>query len=69
MRGILDQTDAAHQLHVLTPPDETCLARLQARNAQGSHAFAVTEAQFRQFSKHFALPGPAEGFTIMLHDD
>ena len=33
MRDILDQADATHQLHVLLPPDEVCLARLKARTS------------------------------------
>ncbi len=68
MRNILDQTDADHRLHVLTPTDEVCLARLRARNASGDHAFSVTEAQFHQISRHFALPTPDEGFHVVIHD-
>lgn len=37
MRGLLDQTNADHQFHVLMPPDDICLARLQIRNARGQH--------------------------------
>ncbi|WP_299869861.1 ATP-binding protein [uncultured Roseobacter sp.] len=67
MRGILEQTQAAHKLHVLDVPDEVCIARLHARNAQGDHPFAATEEQFRQISKHFVAPSPEEGFNIVLH--
>ena len=67
-RRILDQTNAAHELHVLNPSDEVCLARLRARNALGDHPFATTEEQFHRFSKHFELPSPEEGFTLVLHD-
>jgi len=67
MRGILDRTDASHQLHVFDTPDEVCLDRLRKRNAGGEHEFAATEAQFHQFSKHFVLPTPDEGFTIVRH--
>ena len=67
MRGILEQTNAAHRLHVLDVPDEVCLARLHARNAHGDHPFAATEEQFRQFSRHFLAPSPDEGFDIVLH--
>ena len=66
-RGILDQTSASHQVHVLNPPDEVCLARLRARNAGGAHPFAVTEEQFHRFARHFELPMPEEGFTHVLH--
>ncbi|WP_092643572.1 AAA family ATPase [Jannaschia faecimaris] len=67
MRSVLEQTNADHQLHVLDVPDEVCLARLQARNAQGEHPFAATEQQFRQISMHFVAPSPDEGFNMVLH--
>ena len=68
MRGILEQTNAAHKLHVLDVPDEVCMARLHARNVHGDHPFAATEEQFRQISKHFHAPSPVEGFNIVLHN-
>jgi len=67
MRGILDQTNAAHKLHVLEVPDEICIARLQARNANGEHPFSVTTDQFHQVSKHFVAPSLDEGFNIVMH--
>lgn len=69
LRGILDQTDAAHQLHVLDVSDAMCLARLQARNQRGDHPFAVSEAQFRQFTRHFVEPTPEEGFHEVRHSE
>jgi len=33
MRGIIDDANVAHELHVLDLPDAVCLARLHARNA------------------------------------
>lgn len=68
MRGILEETGADHQFHVLMPPDEVCLARLRARNAEAAHPFAVTEAQFHQVSKYFVPPAPEEGFTLVRYD-
>lgn len=68
MRGIFETTNASHQLHVLDASDELCLARLRERNAHGDHQFAVTEEQFRQFSKRFVAPLPDEGFNIVAHD-
>lgn len=68
MRSILERTDASHQLHVLAVSDKVCLARLRARNAQGDHPFAVTEAQFHQFTRHFVAPSPVEGFNLVVHD-
>lgn len=67
MRNILDQTNAAHKLHVIDVPDYVCIARLHARNAQGDHPFAATEDQFRQITKHFVSPSSDEGFDIVLH--
>ena len=67
MRGILAQTNAAHKLHVLDVSDETCIARMRARNASGDHPFAPTEDQFLQISKHFVVPSADEGFTIVRH--
>ncbi len=69
MRGLLDQTKEAHALHVLMPPEAVCLERLRARNASGQHPFTVSEAQFHQVSKYFSPPDPAEGFTLVLHED
>ena len=69
MREILAGTQAAHQLHVFDVSDEVCLARLRARNAAGDHPFAVTEAQFHQFSSHFAVPTAEEGFDLVVHDN
>ena len=66
MRGILELSNAAHELHLLDVPDEVCLARLRARNAGGDHPFGVNEAQFRQVSKHFRPPTPDEGFNVVV---
>ena len=68
MRGIMEQTTAAHKVHVLNVPDELCMARLHARNAQGDHPFAATEEQFRRISRHFLAPSTDEGFNIVLHN-
>ena len=67
LRALADQSGVPHELHVLDVPDAVCLARLQARNAQGEHPFAVTEAQFHQVTRHFELPTEAEGFTTIVH--
>ena len=67
MRDILDGTQAGHQMHVMDTQDAVCLARLRARNVTRDHPFAVTEAQFQEFSPHFAPPSEAEGFNIILH--
>ena len=67
MRGLIDATNADHQMHVLTTSDEVCLARLRDRNARGEHPFAPSEEMFHQFSKHYVPPTPDEGFTVVTH--
>ena len=68
MRDIVANSAAVHQMHVVDVPDDVCLARLRARNAQGDHAFAATEGQFHRFARYFQPPSPEEGFTIVMHD-
>lgn len=67
MREMIQQADVAHKLHYLDVQDDVCMARLHERNARDDHAFAVTEAQFLQISRHFVAPGLEEGFDIVLH--
>ena len=57
----------AHRLHYLDLPDALCKARLSDRNAQGAHAFAVTEAEFEQVATYFVPPQPEEGFILVRH--
>lgn len=67
MRGLIDAANVPHTLHYLDVPDAVCKARLHLRNARGDHAFAVTDEQFDQISKHFVAPGQQEGFDIIVH--
>lgn len=67
LRGVLDQTNAAHVLHLLDMPEEVCLAQLKARNPAGDHPFAVTEAQFHHISRHFMPPRSEEEFEVQVH--
>ena len=67
IRDVLGQTGAAHRMHLLEASDEVCLARLRARNADGSHDFEVSEALFHRFTAQFDPPGPEEGFEIVRH--
>lgn len=67
MRDLVQQAGTDHVLHHLDVPDDICLARLHARNAAGDHPFAVTDAQFHAFTKHFAPPTAEEGFNIVMH--
>lgn len=67
MLQIVQETGAAHQMHVLDPPDAVCLDRLRARNAEGGHAFAATEEQYHRFARHFVVPTEDEGFNLVRH--
>lgn len=67
LHSLAQAADAAHTLHFLDVPDELCLARLRARNAGGSHPFTLSEEQFHQLSKHFAVPAPEEGISIVTY--
>ena len=67
MREIIEAANAKHQLHYLNVPDEICKERLRKRNRIGDHAFAATDEQFIQISKHFVAPSSEEGFNIILH--
>ncbi|PRY26370.1 putative kinase [Aliiruegeria haliotis] len=67
MQRLLQQTNAAHRLHVLDVPDEVCLARLQTRNARDEHPFAATEVQFRRIARHYVAPRDEEGFNVVTH--
>ena len=69
MRGLLDASGAAHLMHVLNVSDAKCLARLRARNAEGKHPFAVTEAEFDAFSSHFVRATAEEGFDLASYDE
>lgn len=65
MRSLFEQAGAAHRLHLLDAPDETCLARLRERNASGIHDFAPSEADFAIITRHFVPPSAAEEFEII----
>lgn len=69
MRGLLDASGAAHLMHVLNVSDAKCLGRLRARNAEGEHPFAVTEAEFAAVSSHFVRPTAEEGFDLVSYDE
>ena len=67
MRMLIDGAGAAHELHYLDLPDETCLRRLRARNAAGEHPYQVSDADFALFTRHFVPPTPEEGFNVIVH--
>lgn len=67
-RTLFEGAGAEHALHYLRMDDETCKARLRARNAAGTHDYAASEAEFDLFTSHFVAPGEAEGFRVLVHD-
>ncbi len=66
MCGLVEASGAEHRLHVLDVPDEVCKARLRARNAEGAHEYAPTDAQFDEFTRYFCPPSDEEGFNVVL---
>ena len=67
MKTLVEESGALHELHILDVPDETCKARLRARNAGGEHPYQVTDAEFDLFTKHFVAPTADEGFNMVVH--
>jgi len=69
MRGIIERTGVAHQLHFFDLPDAVCKARLRRRNTDGAHEFAASEADFDAITKYFAPPSPEEDFNVVVHTE
>jgi predicted kinase len=69
MRGIVEDANAAHELHYLDVSDETCKRRLRERNAVGKHPFQTGEADYELFTRYFAPPSPDEGFNVIVHSE
>jgi predicted kinase len=67
MRGIVEESGAHHELHLLDVPDTVCRARLQRRNASGAHAYTVDEATYDIFMRHFSPPTAEERFNLVVH--
>ena len=67
MRGIVEDADAAHELHFLDVPDEICKRRLRERNAAGEHPFQAGDSEYEIFTRYFVPPIPDEGFNVVTH--
>ncbi|MGR3885710.1 AAA family ATPase [Pseudomonas sp. 1152_12] len=65
--GLAQAAQVPHCLHYLELDDATCRARLHARNAQGEHDFAATDAEFDLITQHFCVPNASEGLMIEVH--
>jgi len=68
MRSLIAEARVPHELHHLDVPNEICKQRLRRRNAGGEHQFQVSDAEFEQFTAHFAPPAPEEGFNVIVHE-
>ena len=67
MKSLIEESGAAHELHFLDLPDETCRQRLRARNAAGEHPYQASDAEFDLFTKYFVAPTADEGFNVIVH--
>lgn len=66
MKSIADEAGAPHVVHWLDVPDETCRARLHARNAAGGHDFMVSDEQFDLITSYFEPPTAEEGLEVVV---
>jgi predicted kinase len=64
MRSLGDAAGVDVHLHYLDISDDICLARLNDRNAKGTHEFAATEAQFKTITSYFEAPSEEEGLIL-----
>ncbi|KAA8695918.1 Uncharacterized protein ALO80_03407 [Pseudomonas caricapapayae] len=67
LRRLAEHAQVIHRLHYLDVDDDTCLARLHARNEKAEHDFAATDAQFRLITGYFRVPDTEEGLDILVH--
>lgn len=67
MRSLINQSGAAHELHLLDAPDMICKQRLSDRNASGKHPFQVSGAEYDLFTSYFFPPEPGESFNVIVH--
>lgn len=67
-RELINTSGAAHQLHFVDTPDETCKMQLRARSSSGNGDPLQDEATFDLLSSYFVAPQADEGFTIVHHE-
>jgi predicted kinase len=59
-------------LHYLPADDETCRARIRARNEgrpEGLYFGHVTDTHFDAVTRYFEVPSETEGFTVLVSPD
>ena len=69
LRALAEGAGVRHQLHYLRVSDETCKARLRARNAAGTHHYQPDDAVFDLFTRYFVPPSVEEGLNVVVHED
>lgn len=67
LRGLADTAKVPHCLHYLAVDEDTCRARLHARNALAEHEFAASDAEFDLISSYFQVPEVGEELKIVMH--
>ncbi|MFJ2386343.1 AAA family ATPase [Pseudomonas koreensis] len=67
LRGLADSARVRHRLHYLDVDDDTCRARLHARNALAEHEFAASDAEFDLITRYFHVPEVDEGLEIVTY--
>src|SRR5215469_12249431 len=66
MRSLIDQSGAAHELHLLDVPDVICKQRLGERTG-GKPPFQVSDEEYDLFTSYFVPPDASEGFNVIVH--
>jgi predicted kinase len=69
MRGLFEKAGARHRLHFIDVPDAVCKTRLRQRNADGTHQFTVSDAEFDEITGHLVPPSADEGFELTIYRD
>lgn len=67
LRGMAQTAQVPHCLHYLEVDDDTCRARLHARNQKAEHDFAATDAEFDLITSYFRAPEADEELQIVVH--
>ena len=69
VRGIFEDTNADHLLHIIEATDEQCLANIHRRNEEkrpGIYSGYVSDETFHTVTAHFLPPQDDERFRVQL---
>src|SRR5262245_48269132 len=69
VRGIFQDANADHLLHVIEATDEQCLANIHRRNEEkppGIYSGYVSDETFHAVTAHFQPPQEDEGFRVQV---